>query len=181
MKTSALTLLLLFMLSAIWPKQIAAHSGTTPTVTACWPADSTVRVYFVRGLFTSEQTETLWKTLEEWGQKANSRGSTVRFVNAGQASGLIDCMGCLTISRQEVYGNKSRRVSFNRLRYDQAGQLISAWIGVDRAVTDSPKLQTLMLQTLERELSILAAETRTTWTFAKDSVGMNRKKGIETP
>lgn len=156
MKASTLvfTLLLLVTLSGLWPRDIAARSGPGPT-TAEWPSDSTVRVYFVRGLFTSEQTETLWKALETWTQNANRRSLAVRFAYAGQTNGLIDCLVCLTLSRQEAYLSRSRRASFNSLRHNETGQLISAWIGFDNAVTNPRALRELMLDALERGPGIL--------------------------
>lgn len=147
MKTSALILLAFLILS---PGNVAGRKGALPTATAFWPADSTVRVYFVRGLFTSEQTETIWKTLEAWTQNANRRNPTVKFVYAGETGGLIDCLGCLTVSRQGISLSKSKRASFNPLRRHETGQLISAWMGFDHAVTDPRVLRVLMLEALAR-------------------------------
>lgn len=107
-----------------------------------------MKVFFVRGLFTSEQKQMLLSTLQTWTQKAEAT-STINFFYAGEAGGLVDCLNCLTLTRQEVRTNgPKRQASFNRLRYDQRGQLISAWIGFDSAITDSQKLRGLLIQTL---------------------------------
>jgi hypothetical protein len=112
-----------------------------------WPQDATVKVYFVRGLFTPEQRQALWRTLETWKQEAETT-STNRFPYAGEIGGLIDCRGCLTLTRHEAFTGNKRQASFNRLRVDQTGQLSSAWIGFDSAITDSQKLKRLLVQML---------------------------------
>ena len=154
MKTllSALTLIL-FVCASVLPvdKPSAGESyGSTAAVPAFWPQDSTVNVYFVRGLFTSEQEQVLRETLESW-TPAQAR-STVRFLYAGQTGGLIDCVGCLTLTRQDLSADGHKRsATFNRLRGDHTGQLMSAWIGFDHSVTDSQKLKTLLVQVLGAE------------------------------
>lgn len=143
-------MMLLITVSSSWPKNIAAHSRNAPTASAYWPADSTVNVYFVRGLFTDEQTKTLCETLAAWTEEGKKRNSAVKFVCAGQTGGLIDCLGCLTVSRQEVSVSKQKRASFNSLRHDEKGQVVSAWIAFDTAVTNTQALRDLMLEVLDR-------------------------------
>jgi len=155
MKTSLLALiLLLFVHVAAVPKtkpEVGSHRAATRV--SGWPPSSTVKVHFVRGLFTSEQKQILWQTLETWAQKAEAT-RTIRFSYAGETGGLIDCLGCLTLTRQEVFTNDSRRqVSFNRLRGDQSGQLISAWIGFDTSISNSQKLTRLLLHALGAEIA----------------------------
>jgi hypothetical protein len=151
MKTSLFTLiiLLLFVNVTALPENIETGAGKRTTAASVfWAQESTVNVYFVRGLFTSEQHQMLLSTLETWTQRSEVT-STINFLYAGEAGGLVDCLSCLTLTRQEVRTNgPKRQASFNRLRYDQTGQLISAWIGFDRAITDSQKLRGLLLQTL---------------------------------
>jgi hypothetical protein len=53
------------------------------------------------------------------------------------------------LTKQKGYpGNHQHQASFNRLRGDQTGQLVSAWIGFDGAITDSQKLSRLLVQVL---------------------------------
>ena len=150
MKTSLLLLILLLSSYAVANSERRAESGASDRSSmafAFWPQDATVKVYFVRGLFTSEQRETLWRTLETLTHETETT-STNRFLYAGETGGLIDCVGCLTLTRHEAYANKKRQASFNLLRVDPAGQLSSAWIGFDSAITDSQKLRRLLVQML---------------------------------
>jgi len=151
MKTPLLLLILLlsgYAMATPEKKTESRASDRSSVASVLWPHDSTVKVYFVRDLFTSEQKQTLWRTLETWKQKAET-SSTIRFLYAGETGGLIDCLGCLTLTKQKGYpGNHQHQASFNRLRGDQTGQLVSAWIGFDGAITDSQKLSRLLVQVL---------------------------------
>ena len=152
MKTSLLLLILLLSSYAVANSERKAESSSDHSSMAAtfWPQDATVKVYFVRGLFTSEQRETLWRTLEALKQETETT-STNRFLYAGETGGLIDCLGCLTLTRHDASANKKQEASFNLLRMDQTGQLSSAWIGFDRAITDSQKLSRLLSRVLQLE------------------------------
>lgn len=119
-----------------------------------------VSVYFVQNMFTADEKQMLWNALETWTQRAKKKGLQISFVLAGETGGLIDCVGCLTIARQgfATYGTR-QRVSFNALRQDDKGRLISAWIGFERATATEIELRTLMLQALERGLALSSSQT----------------------
>src|SRR6185295_8748165 len=150
MKTSLFTLIILLSIHSATFAVKKTESGAPVPASAFWPQDSTVTVYFVRGFFTVEQQQILHRTLETWASaKANS---TIRFLYAGESSGLIDCVGCLTLTRQEFSAKgRKRSAQFNRLRTDQTGQLLSAWIGFDSSIRDSKKLKSLLVQVLGAE------------------------------
>lgn len=129
--------------------------STSTTVSAYWPADSVVKVYFVRDLFSPQEKQIIWETIERWQCDSGSKGANMAFVFQGETSGLIDCLACLTITRQTVYtSNSKQRSSFNRLRYDERGRLFSAWIGIDRAVNQSHLLKHLTVKALDRGLRV---------------------------
>lgn len=164
MKTTLFALSLLLFIHGVAIPETKPNSGANYCAMArdpgFWPPGSTVKVHFVRGLFTSEQKQMLWRTLETWTQRTEAT-STIQFLYAGETGGLIDCLGCLTLTRQEGYTTDSRRqASFNRLRGNQSGQLISAWIGFDTAITDSQKLKRLLVQTLGAEELLRAATNK---------------------
>lgn len=132
----------------------ASNPMETPASTYL-PADSTIKVYFVSGMFSSDQRKALWDAMEHWQSSRSQRGAEIKFVDHGEASGLIDCQSCLTVVREEVYTqNSRRRSSFNRLRQDETGRLISAWIGLDRGTSTTAGLRDLMLKALERGLGV---------------------------
>jgi hypothetical protein len=132
------------------------------SATAYWPSASVVNVYFVHDVFTSGERQTLWEAMGAWTETVRKMGSEIRFVAAGETGGLIDCAGCLTITRQGLDINRFRqRVSFNALRQDEAGRLISAWIGFGRAPANPQALRTLMQQALERGFATGVAQSKT--------------------
>jgi hypothetical protein len=157
MKASILALVLLSFLpvNVVPAQEIAARrlNFTAASTTTYWSAASLVHVYFVHDMFTSGERQTLWESIEAWTEAARKIGSDIRFVDAGEAGGLIDCAGCLTITRQGFDLNRARQhVSFNAIRQDEMGRLISAWIAFERAPASPHSLRTLMHQALERGL-----------------------------
>ena len=159
----AVVLLLVLPVNGARAEQVEAcslNSSETPA-TAYWPSASVVNVYFVHDVFTSGERQTLWAAIEGWMETARKTGSDIRFVDAGETGGLIDCAGCLTIARQGFDLNRFRqRVSFNALRRDEAGRLISAWIGFERAPASPQALRALMHQALERGLAVGVVPSR---------------------
>lgn len=145
-----LTMLLFLHSGAVHGKPTEWAAGDATANPGCLAGPQEVKAYFVRGSFTSDEVQMLWRTLETW--TSSVAPLTIRFLNAGETGGLIDCLGCLTLTRQAVYTNdQKRQVSFNRLRGDQTGRLISAWIGFDSAITDSQKLKRMLIQVLAAE------------------------------
>lgn len=152
MKTSLLILTLLLSSYPGTNAESVKASDRLSMSSSFWPQDATVKVYFVRGSFTSEQREALWHTLETLKSETETT-ATNRFLYAGETGGLIDCLGCLTLTRHQTHANKKREASFNLLRMGQTGQLSSAWIGFDSAITDSQKLSRLLSRVLQLEKS----------------------------
>jgi hypothetical protein len=158
-------LLLISLVNATRAEQVTACplNFSATSATAYWPSVSLVNVYFVHDVFTSGERQTLWAAIAAWSETARKTGSDITFVDAGETGGLIDCAGCLTITRQGFDINRFRqRVSFNPLRQDQAGRLISAWIGFERAPASRQALSALMHQALGRGLAVGVAPSRAT-------------------
>jgi len=159
MKTSALVITLLFFIpfaAATADEKEACKPNRNVKITVpYWPPDSTVKVYFVTGKFTSEQKQILLEALETWTQERNKKGSGIKLVYSGETRGLIDCHGCLTLARQTVYSNERRRkFSFNSLRQNEMGELISAWVGFDSATSSPEAFKELISQALGNSLRL---------------------------
>lgn len=162
MKASSLFIILLLLFPAYG---VCAGRVNDPNVNpkqsssaGRWPTDTVVSVYFVRNVFTAEERLMLWNAIEAWKVKANKSGLEINFVLAGETGGLIDCVSCLTIARQGLVTEITKqRVSFNPIRQNQTGRLISAWIGVERVSANPHSLNALMYQALERGLGAGAA------------------------
>lgn len=166
MKSSLFVVVLLLALAVngARAKQVepAPLNFTEPAATAYWPSATVVNVYFVHDVFTAGERQTLWEAIAAWTETARRTGSEIRFTDAGETGGLIDCASCLTITRQGFDINRFRqRVSFNALRQDAAGRLISAWIGFDRKPSNPPALKILMQQALGQGLALGVAQPAT--------------------
>jgi hypothetical protein len=151
MKSSfiAILFLLLMPLAGVPAKELGAGrpKSNLPCQVAPWQPHSIVSVYFVRDMFGPDQRQAL---LDAMGSaQENARDMGLAFNYAGETDGLIDCQGCLTVTRQDAdKENRKARITLNALRRNDLGQLISAWIGIDRETNSSMRLRRLMLETL---------------------------------
>lgn len=162
MKVS-LSLLFLLAFTTISVTAEAAGDRTKKPLSAYWPADSVVKVYFVRNLFLPQEKQAIWETIDAWQHDTRRQDAGITFVYEGETSGLIDCRACLTITRHKVYiSNSQHRASFNRLRYDEGGRLFSAWIGIEVSVNSSRSLKDLILKALDRGLVVQSFSTEYT-------------------
>ncbi len=155
MKLSSIlvSVLCVIAITSVSAKELA---GATPKQNlACsspyWQADSIVNVYFVRQMFTTEQRHALLEAMRAAEETRKRLGLAVTFAFAGETDGLVDCDSCLTVARQDFHpNNRKSRVTLNPLRHNDLGQLISAWVGIDRAADSVVVLSGSMLDTLRR-------------------------------
>jgi hypothetical protein len=153
MKGSLLIILCLFFPAGLRADSPEARAGNfyMSATSPYWPDEALVNVYLVRDMFTAGERQTLREAMAGWTQESKTRGVGISFVYAGETGGLIDCLRCLTITRQGVFTPGPRqRVTFNILRQDGTGRLISAWIAFERATARPVDLNSLMLQALAR-------------------------------
>ena len=154
MKTHAFALILLSFTIAAgvqWnPIGSQASAPVAPPPTAYTEVGTVINVYFVSGMFSAEQRKALWDAMHNW-KSSRKSVAQVTFVDVGETNGVIDCQSCLTVAREEIFtGSRKWRSSFNRLRQDHTGRLVSAWIGLDRTTNTTAGLRELMLKALER-------------------------------
>jgi hypothetical protein len=162
MKIPLILILLVFLPASA---QVTSAQVTSAQLTAQitspgtrWSADEAVKVHFVRNAFTAAERQTLRETMESWARTTKTGGG-IRFVFAEETGGLIDCARCLTIARQGASRDRQRKpASFNVLRQDQAGRLLSAWIAFESSTSES-SLSTLMVQALEEGLGAGDSQT----------------------
>jgi hypothetical protein len=141
----ALLIALILILAPI--AVVSAHTAAV-LPSSFWEPNSEIKVYFVRGLFTPAQKQVLWSALDEWRLKTGA-GNGIKFTDAGETDGLIDCVSCLTLTRHSIYSSAaSQKIPFNLLRSQKSGRIISAWIGLNNAVRDRAKLRGSLVQAL---------------------------------
>ncbi len=165
------------------PDRCVTNLNAPPVSAYYWPPDSDVRVYFVRGMFTESQTETLLAAISKWSDISNQVDAGIEFRYSGESDRIMDCVGCLTVTRREV--NKSDRkhyAFFNPLRQQSDGLLISAWIDVDFATTRLAALQGYMAHELGHGMGLWdckSCEKRKT--IMSGFPGINSHNGLIEP
>lgn len=152
MRTTLVTIqLLLFcfaLVCAIEPKVTSQATDTGGCAASFWKPDSQVEVYFMRGLFTSDQRKAVLDTMHNSQEAARRIGLAVTFNYAGETDGLIDCENCLTVARQSHAHHRKSQTIINSLRRNGRGNLFSAWIEIDRETNSSARLRGQILEAL---------------------------------
>ena len=159
------------------------NHNAPPANSYYWPPDSHVRVFFVRGMFTSEQREMLFTAMATWTDAAAETGAGVKFSYAGDTDELSQCDPCLTITRRDV--NKQDRnhyAFFNPLKQDRNGLLLSAWIDFDFATTKPRALLGLMAHELGHGMGLWDCKTcKKHKTIMNGFPGINSDNGLTAP
>jgi len=158
MKKLTLTILILIATTETFAqKEACITNRNAPPVNAYyWPPDTTVQVYFVRGMFTTDQQRTLLAAMKTWSNGSANAGAGVSFQHAGESDGLSRCQPCLTVTRRMVHKNDRKHYAFfNPLKRDRDGLLVTAWIDFDFATTNPRALQGFMVHELGHGLGLL--------------------------
>ena len=148
-----------------------------------WSADSDVKVYLVRNMFTSEQRGALLEALKTWTNAGNETNTGVTFTYAGETAGLVNCKSCLTVTRRDVYKNDGSHYSFfNPLSSEGGRVLLSAWIDLDFATTDPRALQGFVAHELGHGMGLWDCETcKKKRTIMSGFPGINKDNGLIAP
>lgn len=189
MKSSFISVVFVLLASAAGvfaqdSEPVCTTNRTAPPVsTYSWPPDTTVKVYFMRDMFTAEQRTTLFAAMSSWTAGAEKVGAGVRFVDAGDTDGKVSCKGCLTITRREVHKyDKKRYAYFFPLKLDRNGWLESAWIDFDYATTNPKALQGYMAHELGHGMGLWdCPNCQKNRSIMSGFPGINRDNGLISP
>jgi hypothetical protein len=148
-----------------------------------WPADSDVKVFFLRNAFTTEQRAALLDAMEAWTTARSEIGSGVRFVDAGETEIRENCRSCLTVRRRDVYKqDKHHYAFFYPMIRDAGGLLVSAWIDLDFGTTSSTALKGFMVHELAHGLGLWDCTTcKKKRTIMNSFPGVNQDNGLVIP
>ena len=179
-------LILILSVSAIAQETVQAcvANRTAPPMNGYyWPPDTTVNVYFIRNMFTTEQRETLFAAMTIWSDASSRTGAGVKFSYKGEVGGLIDCHGCLTVTRRHVNTSDPKHYAFfNPLRRDSDGLLVSAWIDFDFATTNPQALKGFMAHELGHGMGLWDCDScKKKRTIMNAFPGINRDNGLVEP
>jgi hypothetical protein len=187
MKTFLLIFLLLLVpFRAIHAQNVEAcntNRNAPPVGMYKWPANTEVKVYFFRNMFTAEQRDALLTAMDFWTQAAKRNGAGVRFTYAGEIDSVIACRNCLTVTRQEVYKNDRKHYAFFYPGQRSAdGLLSSAWIELDFATTSPQALQGYMAHELGHGMGLWdCVNCKKKQTIMNGFPGVNKDNGLVEP
>ncbi len=119
-----------------------------------WPADTEVKVFFIRDMFPKQQRTALLEAMASWTIAGHENGSGVRFTYAGETSIRMSCRGCLTVGRKDIYKQDKRYYALFHPLSEVEGRLGSAWIDLDFGITKSKALKGFMVHELGHGLGL---------------------------
>ncbi len=181
---------LLFILLLLCVPCVTAQTETPGTCTTnrnappvgawYWPADTVVKVHFVRDKFTAEQKDALFTAMDTWTRAAKSVGAGVTFVYAGETTTVNACRNCLTVTRSEVFKyDRKHYAFFYPIQRTSDGALISAWIDLDNATTDTQALKAFMAHEMGHSLGLWdCTSCKKKQTIMNGFPGINKPNGL---
>lgn len=185
MKTIVISLLLVISAAnAVAQKTTCITNHNAPPANSYyWPPDTNVKVYFMRGMFTPDQRETLTTAMNTWSEVASRAGAGVTFSYSGETETLSQCEACLTVTRREVHKEDRKHYAFfNPLKQDRDGLLVSAWIDFDFATTNPQALLGFMTHELGHSLGLWdCTACKKKQTIMNGFPGVNRDNGLSAP
>jgi hypothetical protein len=164
------------------PEVCTTNRNAPPVGGYHWPADSEVKVYFVRDMFTPQQSATLLEAMKTWTVSGQEDGSGVRFVYAGETERRMGCRGCLTVGRREVYKQDKHHYAFFNPMQQENGLLLSAWIDLDVGIQDPNALQGFMAHELGHGLGLWDCPScKKKQSLMNSFPGLNKNNGLIGP
>ncbi|MGH9874954.1 MAG: hypothetical protein ACRD9S_21065 [Pyrinomonadaceae bacterium] len=164
--------------------EICTTNRTAPPVGEYhWPADSEVKVYFVRSMFNNEQSAGLLEAMKTWNIVGAQNGSGVRFAYAGEADGRMSCRNCLTVTRRDVFArDKHHYAFFHPMKQEEGRLLVSAWIDLDFGITDPEALQGFMAHEMGHGLGLWDCPScKKKRSLMNSFPGINKNNGLVAP
>jgi hypothetical protein len=165
------------------PEVCTTNRNAPPVGEYHWPADTEVKVYFVRGMFTPEQTSALLQAMKTWKDADKEIGSGVRFAYAGETDSRMTCRSCLTVMRREVFKNDRHHYAFfNPMKMDEGRLLVTAWIDLDVGITDPTALQGFVAHELGHGLGLWDCPScKKKQSLMNGFPGLNKNNGLLGP
>jgi len=170
--------------SSLKNSEMCTTNRTAPPVGEYhWPADTEVKVYFVRSMFNPEQTSVLLEAMKTWNMVGADNGSGVRFAYAGEADGRMTCRSCLTVTRREVFArDKGHYAFFHPMKQEEGRLLVSAWIDLDFGITDPTALQGFMAHEMGHGLGLWDCPScKKKRSLMNSFPGINKNNGLVAP
>lgn len=148
-----------------------------------WPSDARVKVYFVRGMFTTDQRQALLRAMDIWSQASKRNGAGVAFIYAGESDSADSCNDCLTITRREIHKKDPKHYAFFYPMSVLNGRVLrSAWIELDTATTEPKAVEGFMAHELGHGMGLWdCVNCKKNQTIMKGFPGVNKNNGLIAP
>lgn len=164
------------------PEVCTTNRNAPPVGAYHWPADTEVKVYFVRNMFTPAQSATLLEAMNTWTMIGQEDGSGVKFTYAGETETRMNCRSCLTVGRRDVYKQDKHHYAFFNPMQEEGQLLVSAWIDLDVGITEPKALEGFMAHELGHGLGLWDCPScKKKQSLMNSFPGLNQNNGLVAP
>jgi hypothetical protein len=164
------------------PEVCTTNRNAPPVGAYHWPANTEVKVYFVRNMFTAEQSATLLEAMKTWTVSGQEDGSGVKFTYAGETESRMNCRSCLTVGRRDVYKQDKHHYAFFNPMQEEGQLLVSAWIDLDVGIKEPKALQGFMAHELGHGLGLWDCPScKKKQSLMNSFPGLNQNNGLVGP
>jgi len=134
-------------------------------------------------MFTTEQSAVLLEAMKTWNTVGAENNSGVKFVFAGETDNRMNCRGCLTVTRRDVYKQDRHHYAFfHPMQELGGGVLVSAWIDLDVGITEPKALQGFMAHELGHGLGLWDCPScKKKQSLMNSFPGLNKNNGLIAP
>src|ERR1043165_6968699 len=169
--------------SAQWASEECVANRNAPPVSLWyWAPDTTVKVYFVQNMFTTEQEQALVEAIKTWNGVAAETGAGVKYQVMGLAKGIVSCESCLTVTRGDIQAYDHDHRAFLYPTLNDTGLISSAWICFDFKIKSADALLSYMIHEMGHGMGLWDCPTcENRMSIMRSFPGVNKDNGLFAP
>lgn len=163
-------------------EECVANKNAPPVSLWYWAPDTTVKVYFVQNMFTTEQQQALVEAIKTWNRVAAETGAGVKYQVMGFAKAITACESCLTVTRGDIQAYDHNHSAFFYPKLNDTGLISSAWICFDFKITSADALLSYMVHEMGHGMGLWDCPTcENRMSIMRNFPGVNKDNGLFAP
>jgi hypothetical protein len=164
-------------------KPCTTNKNSPPASTWHWPADTRVKVFFMKGMFTPPEQQAIREVMEQWNVWSEQVGAGIRYDFAGEVGQHENGEGCLTLTRIEIMkGTNNRYYAYFFPTRNPDGSIRSAQITFDFKTTDMTALKSIVAHELGHGMGLWDCKScKGKSTIMNGFQGVNQGNGLVAP
>jgi hypothetical protein len=164
-------------------KPCTTNKNSPPASTWHWPAGTRVKVFFIRGMFTTPEQQAIREVMDQWNGLSEQLGAGIRYDYAGEVGQHENSEGYLTLTRIEIMkGTNNRYYAYFFPIRNPDESIRSAQITFDFQTTDVTALKSLAAHQLGHGMGLWDCKScKGGSTIMNGFPGVNKSNGLVAP